>query len=54
MERQCKMYGGEETCILSFGEKPVSNADHLEGPGIAGRIILQWIFKKWNDRHGLD
>jgi hypothetical protein len=22
--------------------------DHLEYPGIDGRIILRWIFRKWN------
>jgi len=22
--------------------------DHLEAPGVDGRIILRWIFRKWN------
>jgi len=27
--------------------------DHLDDPGIDGRIILSWIFRKW-DMWGMD
>jgi hypothetical protein len=27
---------------------------HLEDPGVDGRIILRWIFRKWVGEHGLD
>jgi len=28
--------------------------DHLEGPGIDGKIILRWILRKWDAGDGLD
>jgi hypothetical protein len=28
-------------------EKP-EKKNHWRGPGIEGRIILRWIFRKWN------
>jgi len=26
----------------------MSERNHLEDPGVDGRIILRWIFRKWN------
>jgi len=28
--------------------------DHLEDPGLDGRIVLRWIFRKWDRGHGLN
>jgi hypothetical protein len=28
--------------------------DHLGDPGLDGRIILRYIFRKWDGDHGLD
>jgi len=40
--------GEEELCIECFGGKP-EGKNHLEEPGVDGRIILRWIFRKWNE-----
>jgi hypothetical protein len=34
------VYGGEERCI--------QGKNHLEDPGLNGRIVLRWIFRKWD------
>jgi hypothetical protein len=31
-----------------FGLGSLRERDHLEEPGIVGRIILRWIFRKWD------
>jgi len=44
----CSTYGGEESCIQGFGGENLREIDHLENTDIDGRIILCWIFRKWN------
>jgi len=41
----CSTFGGEER-YTGFWWGNVSR-DHLEDPGVDGRIILIWIFRKW-------
>jgi len=43
----CSMCGGEERYIQSFGGE-TREIDHLEDPGVDGRIILRWSFSKWD------
>ena len=40
-------YGGEEKCVQGFGGGNLRKRDHLDDPGVDGRIILKWIFRKW-------
>jgi hypothetical protein len=50
MGRVCNTYGGDERCIqFFFWWGNVRERDHLEDAGVDGKIILRWIFRKWND-----
>jgi len=42
----CSVYGGE--AYIRFWWENLRKTDHLRDPGVDGRIILRWIFRKWN------
>ena len=51
MDGECSMYGGD-VCTGSWWGN-LRERDHLENPGVDGRIILRRIFGKW-DVGGMD
>jgi hypothetical protein len=39
---------------MGFWWEHLRERDYFQGPGVYGRIILRWIFRKWDEGHGLD
>jgi hypothetical protein len=49
MDGACSTYvESRGMCMVLLGKPEGKN--HLEDPGLDGRIILRWIFRKWNVR----
>ena len=38
----------------AFWCEKLRERDHLEDPGVDWRILLRWVFRKWDRAHGLD
>ena len=47
------MHGGRGEAYTGFRLGNLRERDHLEDPGI-DRIMLRWIFSKWDEEHGMD
>jgi hypothetical protein len=45
---------GRGEVYIGFWWKNLRGKDHLGDPGLDGRIILRWIFRKWDVGAGLD
>ena len=57
MDTACSKYGGEERCIQGFflgGGGDLRVGDHLDDADSYRKIILKWIFEKWDGGHELD
>jgi len=43
----CSTYG-ERTGVYRVLVGNLRERDHLKGPGVDGKVILKWIFEKWD------
>jgi hypothetical protein len=44
----CSVYGGERRRVQARWWGNLREIDHFGDPGVDGRIILRWIFRKWD------
>jgi len=44
----CNAYGERGEVYIGVWWGNLRERDHLGDPGIYGRIILRWIFRKWD------
>jgi len=44
----CSTYGEEGGAYKGFWWGNLRERDHLENSDIDGRIMLRWVFKKWD------
>ena len=49
----CSTYGERRRAYRVWWGN-LSEGDHLKDLGVDGRILLKWIFEKWDRGHGLD
>jgi hypothetical protein len=49
----CSAYGGREETYTGFRCGNLRERDYCGNPDVDGRIILRWIFRKW-DVGGMD
>jgi hypothetical protein len=45
---------GEVGLHTAFWWENLREKRHFEDPSLDEKIILKWIFRKWNEGHGLD
>jgi len=48
MGRVCSAYGGRRKAYTEFWWGNLRKRGRLDDPGVDGRIILRWIFRKWD------